>query len=195
MFPEVHLNIPDTLASFHHTDRWIQSLLMALGEHFQLKDFVETGTQSGNTIAAVHKSFNRVYSVEIFKPFYESALTRFVNTENIHLVLGSSGDILADLLQKENITKALFWLDAHGEGKATEEGDQIHKELKAIKENASDSLVVIDDVIKGDGYVVNFTYPFQTPVGWEEVYIHNMSLLILHQGKFVMPEGLKCQNH
>lgn len=191
-FPEVHLNVSGTLASFHHTDRWIQSLLMAMGEHFHLSDFVETGTQSGNTVAAVRRNFSRVYSIELNEDFYKAALVRFADVDNVHLVHGSSGDTLAPLLQRENITKALFWLDAHGEGKATAEGDQLSKELQAIEQNSPTSLVVIDDMIKGiNGYEVNFSYPFTTPPGWYETYLHNMSLLILHRGEHSMPEGLR----
>jgi hypothetical protein len=198
--PEINLNVKGTLNSFHHTDKWIQTLLMAVGEHFGLKVFVETGTQAGNTVAAVHEAFDAVYSIEVFEAFYIRAQAIFADVPNVHLILGSSEKVLADVLKKEGITRALFWLDAHGEGLLTavqpmylQQGNQLYKELQAIEQQAPDSLVVIDDVFQkvSNGYMVNLVYPFVVPAGWKEVYIHHMSLLVLHRGGYSMPEGLQ----
>jgi len=187
-----NLDNPDELVSYHHTDRWIQAMLIALGQHFGLTVFVETGTCAGNTISAVLPYFEAVYSIELNKEYFHNAIERFQIIKNVFLFSGSSGELLPKILSTEEIPEALFWLDAHGEGLPTEEGDQLYKELKAIETYAPTSLVVIDDVIKKNGkYEVNFCYPFTTPAGWTELYIPNMSLLILHQGGYVMPEALK----
>jgi hypothetical protein len=187
-----NLDNPDELVSYHHTDKWIQAMLIALGQYFSLHNFVETGTCAGNTVAAVQPYFRWTYSIELNDEYYKNAMNRFSGVKNLWLFNGSSGEILGDILEGEFIEKALFWLDAHGEGLPTEEGDQLYKELKAIEAYAPTSLVVIDDVIKKNGkYEVNFCYPFTTPAGWTELYIPNMSLLILHQGGYVMPEALK----
>lgn len=175
------LNDPDTLKSWHHTDRWIQSLLIALGRFYNLNIFVETGTQAGNTVNAVKSFFQEVYSIEINPDFVTAARKRFQHDGNVYIVQGSSGETLRQVLAQEAIWTALFWLDAHGEGKDTAEGDQVVKELKAIEELAQASIVVLDDVTRNvTGYRVNFTYDFIPPEQWNHIYISSMNIMMLY---------------
>src|SRR5258708_6402097 len=106
------LNLQDRngLAVLSHTDVYIQALLRALGKHFNLRDFFETGTCAGNTVAAVLGHFDRVFSVEVVETYYKHVVERFRDVPNLGLYCGSSGDILEDLIRGHNISRALFWL-------------------------------------------------------------------------------------
>ena len=175
------------LKQLNHTDVYLQSMLVALGQHYGLDTFVETGTSGGNTVEAVRKHFRLVLSVE-----KEGLSSRFKDVPNVRLYHGSSSEMLPKMLEEHEVKKALFWLDAHGDGKPTDDGDQVPKELQAIERQAPDSLVVIDDITPGGatGHIVNFSYPLIVPVGWQATFVECMSVVILHRGGYNIPSDL-----
>ena len=167
-----------------------EQLLVDFGKSFDLRDFVETGTLIGTMFRAVQKGFDRAFTIDKEAPTPGLA-AEFADSSRVFLLTGSSGDMLGDVLQKHKITRALFWLDAHGnETYYVDDGNnQVPKELAAIEKYAPDSLVVVDNVTvyKGE-YWVNTSYVFTVPKGWQVVY-HDI-VAILHRGGYTLPEGL-----
>ena len=105
--------------------------------------------------------------------------------------------MLGDAIQKYKITRALFWLDAHGnETFFKDDGNnQVPKELEAITQYAPNSLVVIDDITWEKAIPneetkrwVNRSYEFVVPQGWEVKYVDRTA--ILHRGGYVLPNNL-----
>jgi hypothetical protein len=84
-------------------------------EKYGLENFVETGTYLGATMEAMRLSFAKVYSMELDRTYYFSALARFHEAHNVHLIYGDSAVLLPQLMldHPELDRNTLFWLDAH----------------------------------------------------------------------------------
>jgi hypothetical protein len=119
---------------------------------FPNKYFVETGSHEGNGIKqALQAGFEHVYSIEVFPCFYEMCTKTFTENPNVKLFLGSSGEILYDVI-KDIDSPITFWLDGHcnfgGDLKALGyEQCPLIKELDLIKKHhIKTHTILIDDV-------------------------------------------------
>jgi len=122
-------------------------------KRFGLSVLVETGTYSGDTIAATRNQFAEIYSIELSPEFHKSAKQKFDDDPRVHLLLGDSGTVLREILLALNRT-ALFWLDAHYSGGSTARGavdSPIIQELETILALRPNSVVLIDDARCFDG--------------------------------------------
>lgn len=113
-----------------------------------LKYFVETGTFNGDTVEAMRPSMALIHSIELSKELFDKARKRFEKFPSIKLWQGDSGKVLKKILP--TIKKpTLFWLDAHGSGGITAEGEEwspIIKELILITSlSKSKHVILIDD--------------------------------------------------
>jgi hypothetical protein len=161
-----------------------QNLLVNLAKQFNLRDFVETGTLSGYTFRAVREYFDRAFTIDLTEVPGDS-----VEQDRFFFFRGSSSERLGDILQTHKITRALFWLDAHGnETFYKDDGNnQIPKELEAITKYAPSSLVVIDDITLENGKRwINTSYELVIPSGWQVVYTSRLA--ILHRGDYILSE-------
>jgi hypothetical protein len=85
---------------------------------FDLKEyhnaiFFETGTFKGDGIEkAIDAGFERIISIEIFKPFYEKARKKFRKNKQVKIYLGNAEKLIPNLLRHVdcNVT---FFLDSH----------------------------------------------------------------------------------
>lgn len=180
--------------------------LIRLAKLFNIRDFFETGTQGGHLFRDVQGHFDRAFTIELADGQAPGLVAEFAGSDRVFLFTGSSGDRLGELLKEHKITRALFWLDAHGnETFFVDDGkNQVPKELAAIAQYAPDSLVVIDDVIfqnsrhwNGKNWTgvgskfkhwLNTSYEFVVPEGWEVKYLDREA--ILHRGGYALPENL-----
>jgi hypothetical protein len=129
------------------------SIIRNYGKIFQLNVLVETGTFSGDTIAAMKRHFSDIYSIELSPELHRRAKDRFAGDSRVHLLLGNSGDLLKETLRALPQTP-LFWLDAHYSGGSTARGPvdtPIIQELEAILALRTESVVLIDDARLFDG--------------------------------------------
>lgn len=116
---------------------------------FQMfKNFVETGTNYGNTIHNVIDDFENIYTIELSEKFYGRAVESFKNNEKVRLFLGDSMEILPKVL-KEVFGPTIFFLDGHFSSEDTAQGTKdvpLLEELRAIIEDFRfESLIIIDD--------------------------------------------------
>jgi hypothetical protein len=165
-----------------------RNILIALGKQFDLRDFVETGTNAGGTFRTVRDSFDRAFTIDLT----ENA-SDFVESEKFFFFRGSSGERLGEIIQTHKIERALFLLDAHmNQTFYVDDGNnQVPKELEAIALYAPTSLIVIDDITKHKGkYWVNDSYEFTAPEGWQVRYKLPARIAVLHRGGYVLPENL-----
>lgn len=128
-------------------------------KRFRTRVFVETGTFAGGMIDAVARRFDRVFSIELDPTWHARAVERFRSLPQVTLLLGDSGERLADVLRQLD-EPALFWLDAHYSGPITARGaidSPIVKELEAIRAHPTRGHVVLIDDMRyfngGDGYL------------------------------------------
>jgi hypothetical protein len=76
--------------------------------------FIETGTYKGYGLSyAKSFPFDKIFSIEIIKKFYDLNILNFKNDKNITLINNNSIDGLTEILTKNNIGNTIFWLDAH----------------------------------------------------------------------------------
>lgn len=130
-------------------------VLSAYLQRFQLKEFVESGTYMGDTLAYI--AFNKrvkCTSIELSEQYYSRASQRFSKWPNVNLVRGDSGSILPEIVK--NLKKpAMFWLDGHYSGASTALGKTytpVCNELEAILESPIKThVVLIDDARCFDG--------------------------------------------
>jgi hypothetical protein len=151
-----------SLRDGRHMRRWLQSgrpvpvphpvkhrNILAVAGLFGLRTLVETGTQAGATLAAVHPYFDRLYSIEIYEPSVIAARRRFAAVPKIEIILGDSAHALPKLLPSL-AEPVLFWLDGHYSGKGTGMGEDhspIVAEMRHIRElrGAGRDAIIIDD--------------------------------------------------
>lgn len=73
--------------------------------------FIETGTNTGNTLENARHLFDECISIEQGEAYYRSASERFKDVPNIKLFHGDSPEILKQVIDPDILTA--FWLDAH----------------------------------------------------------------------------------
>ena len=116
-------------------------------KRFKLRVFVETGTYIGDTVAAVMRSFDKLYSIELSRDFYEIARKRFERKDKVTIIHGDSGIEIHKVINWLD-QPALFWLDGHFSGGVTAKGDKdtpIIEELTHIYDSKLDGHVIIID--------------------------------------------------
>jgi hypothetical protein len=143
-------------------------LLNLIRNTFDAKIFIETGTYNGGTTQIAANIFDKIYSVELGEKMFNDAIVKFNNISNVELYLGSSDQILNNILPLIK-DRVILWLDAHYCGENTAFGNSmtpIREELEAIKShNIKNCIIMIDDIrifnssINGKEYIVCDAYP------------------------------------
>ncbi|MDP3997096.1 MAG: hypothetical protein Q8P73_01215 [bacterium] len=132
-------------------DLYKQRMVKKIGRKSGIRVFVETGTYKGDMTLAASRVFEKVYSIELHKPFYDKAVERFAGNNRVEILYGDSASVVKDLMRKID-EPCVFWLDAHG-GQASKDGAGIEgpapvdPELRAILNHskAAQHIILIDD--------------------------------------------------
>lgn len=124
-------------------------LVKTLQAKLRLDVFVETGTFKGDTVANLESHFNKLISVELSEALWAGAVSRFIAHPKVTILQGDSPDKLRDLKSDLKNISALYWLDAHWCVAMSTAGGlsqcPLLRELQAIEQLNSDSVVLIDD--------------------------------------------------
>lgn len=136
-------------------------VLGAYLKRFGLRQFIETGTHLGDTVAYVAQDRQvQATSIELDDAYYEAARQRFAGYPNVTILHGDSGLILPQLV-RQLTAPALFWLDGHYSGGVTGKGEldtPVSAELAAILDSkVKGHVILIDDVRCFDG---THDYPY-----------------------------------
>lgn len=125
------------------------NLVRILKKALQLDVFVETGTFKGDTIELVRDQFSEIYSVELSREYYETAVQRFDGDVHIKLVHSDSPSAMQVWGPKLSEQSVLYFLDAHwcaAENTASISSQcPLLEEIKAIGRLNIESVIVIDD--------------------------------------------------
>ena len=120
----------------------------------QFTTFIETGTFTGEMVAAMRPHFRRLISIEMSPEIHASARRRFAGDPHVELLLGDSAVVLPRVLEQIR-DPALFWLDGHFMGGRTARGGEdspIRDELSALLSHpVQRHVVLIDDARLFDG--------------------------------------------
>lgn len=114
--------------------------------------FIETGTANGEGImTAIEAEFENIISIEVNSDVFVKACNRFIENENVILMLGDSGVVLPDVIKR--IDKPItFWLDAHWSTGECDLGPSVDKcpilrDIAAIGEHSiKNHTILIDDI-------------------------------------------------
>jgi len=139
--------------------------------------FIETGTYMGDGIRKALKSgFTEIYSIEIDPDRYLSCKKMFAENKNVTIILGDSGKVLPDLLQKIN-KKITFWIDAHYCADGAFIGDKwcpLKEEFEAIKNhNIKCHTLLVDDWRCMENTHIDYTWKKQQIKYSKKVIIEN----------------------
>lgn len=131
---------------------------------YQIENFIETGTNLGNSIeVALNSGIKNCYSCDIDPTCYNHSMKKFEGKDNVHIYLTNSFEFLNNVI--DNIKgNTLFWLDAHFSPFSKNQYDPFHfplvQEIKIVakRHNICNDLIICDDirVIKDEnnpGYV------------------------------------------
>lgn len=125
------------------------ALASLFAEHCGLRNFVETGTFRGDTLASLLGTFRQLYSVELSPELAGDARRRFAGEERVHLFCGDAAECLRDVRTALEGAPALYWLDAHwcvADGTAGEKSQcPLLEELAALDPLHQEDVVLIDD--------------------------------------------------
>ena len=118
-----------------------------------LTTLVETGTFTGEMVAATLTSFRRIFTIELDPVLADAARRRFVRAPHVSVVEGDSAVAFAEVIGA--LTEpALCWLDAHYtiEGTADSGTVPLMDELSAVAASVvRGHVVLIDDARCFDG--------------------------------------------
>lgn len=104
-----------------------RQILREYGQRLGLRVFIETGTNNGDTPAALMDAFDVLFTIEVGKDLYLAACERFRDT-NVVCLHGDSAELLAEQLIRID-EPVLMWLDGHFCGDA-----RAHKDTPIIEE-------------------------------------------------------------
>lgn len=124
-----------------------KALMACMKQEFGALNFVETGTHLGKTTLWASARFDRVYTIEGSREFYERTSQKLAQVKNIEFFLGSSREQLGAIVAKLD-APAVFWLDAHWMGdSATYDQDEcpVLGEIEIINSSQLDHFIFIDD--------------------------------------------------
>jgi hypothetical protein len=123
-------------------------ILRGYARTFGLHTFVETGTHMGDTIFALRRHFDRLFSIELSPDLFRLTRQRFERDPRITILQGDSAEVLPRILQPLS-EPCMFWLDGHYSGGPTARGNRespVVQELECILGHpCKDHVVLIDD--------------------------------------------------
>ena len=126
-------------------DKKFLSLLQ--DDYTKYKTFIETGTLTADTTFEMEPHFEKLFTVEIKKEFYERARSRYKG-KKIEFLLGDSSNVFNHILPTIN-TDAIFFLDGHYSSGNTGKGSKdcpLIEELSIINKSfVKSGIIIIDD--------------------------------------------------
>ena len=122
-------------------DIYLLEKMFSLIKEYDIKTVIETGTWLGRTTQLLSVMVDKVYTIEINEDFYNQA-SYLSEYPNIERKLGSSPNILKEILNTGVNSPILFYLDAHWWG----EPCPLLQELDSIIEaKVRNPIIVIHD--------------------------------------------------
>jgi hypothetical protein len=132
------------MPSLPHAER--AEVIRSYARKYEIKHFIETGTNTGDTVAILLDEFDSIVTIEIDPDLTEFARERFGDHLKVNCVNADSGEFIRDMVPY--LTEpVIYWLDGHFCGGAVhpEIDTPIREELIAALQSPPGSVILIDD--------------------------------------------------
>jgi predicted O-methyltransferase YrrM len=164
-------------------DKYVYAEIAKLIKEYEINTIVETGTYRGWSAKKLAEFGLPVFTIEIDKENFEMAASYLKDTKNVFRYLGSSPNVIDEILEERDLKNTLFFLDAHWG-----EYWPLHDEILTMKKYEIKPVILIHDFFVPDehgkakfGYDVykkqalDYSYvkpSIDTLYGGEDKYIH-----------------------
>lgn len=145
------------IANPHSWSKYRQ--LKAVGKRTGADCLIETGTYLGNTTMRCSRAFKKVFTIELDQKLFEQASEYLSSRENVECIQGDATVELPKILQRNDCTNAVIFLDGHFSQGETAMGDVAEPACELLS-----SLAQYKDKIRG--IVVDDFRLFGIDKGW-----------------------------
>ncbi len=167
----------------------LTAIFAYLKRTYNIDTVVETGTFRGGTTVLFSYLFDYVHTIEIQKSTYEQSKQMLQSHPNVQCHLGSSEQVLTELLPKLTEKPLIFYLDAHWDSYWP-----LLDELKIIGQTHRDNcIIVIDD----------FKVPQRPEIDYDRYGVHECSYEYIRADldkvfsaytlHYLIPKSVKCR--
>jgi hypothetical protein len=115
----------------------IEYLILLLNDYKNYSCFIETNTNEGITVLNLEPFFDKIYTIECNKKYYNIAKNKY-NGNKINYILGDSPIIFEKLLPTIN-ENSIFYLDAH---------------LRTTVRTLEDEIIHINNLFKNEAVLI-----------------------------------------
>lgn len=123
-------------------DSYVLNEVEELIKKYDIKTFIETGTNTAKTTIVASDIFQTVHTIELNEEFFTNCRKKLLSRKNVFIHNGSSEKVLDHILPDID-DRIMFFLDAHWNNYCP-----ILDELEVIhKNNKKDSIIVIHDFL------------------------------------------------
>ena len=133
--------MPYALCPFNN-DRLIQKEILRLRDKYGIKTAVETGSCLFSTTKFLGDNFEKVFTIELNKKFYDEWKWRVENNSNVFAFNGDSPFLLSNIILNNCNNKTLIFLDAHWGNDCP-----LQNELTVIAERGIKPVIAIHDFV------------------------------------------------
>lgn len=127
-------------------DKYVYAEIAKLIKEYNINTIVETGTYRGWSAKKLAEFGLPVFTIEINKENYDMADSFLKDSKNVFRYLGSSPDVMDEILEERDLKNTLFFLDAHWG-----EYWPIHDEILTMKKYGIKPVILIHDFFVPDG--------------------------------------------
>jgi hypothetical protein len=134
-------------------DPWLKSDTLKLRDKYDIKIFIETGTDTCDTILYLKDEFDLLHTIDNLKVTVRNGgynMAKNLNIDNIIPHLGHSPDVLKELCEKYTNTRVMFFLD-------TSPNPVVLDELEVISNMNVTPVIIINDFYIPDKVIQIFS--------------------------------------
>ncbi len=171
-------------SAFNHSPE-LSSFFHLITHYYQTDVCIETGTLEGFTTRFFSLNFKEVHTVEISEEYYKKGEDLLQDCTNVHRYLGSSPDVLKEILPSIKHKRIFCYLDAHWN-----DYWPLLDEIEEIGNTHQDNCIIaVDDVRVPGRKDIPFDSYHDEPCSYEFVKSKLEKVFTEYQYHYVIPRN------